>query len=218
MGLYQGFSASLQSHSLTKDDSGFSLIEALVAAVLLSIAAASAFTLFTTSEALFSRGRLKDSQQTAINRDLAEIGKYNRRYSCYTGSCDFIEDISTLSRANSSLDPNENEYTPQHPGGDTAGTQFEVEMTEFTNACNNTNASNGASLLVNQFIQDLGQKLSSDNSLNLNLSRQQIDRTVVLAQDSVSSPHAYSVIYKDSRNGIVLRRARLTPTVAGWCP
>lgn len=183
--------------------SGFSLVEVLVAAMLLAISASAALTLFSVSEALFTQGKTQDDDQVAINTDLAEIQQRNRRFTCMEGSC-------TLS----DFDPNENQYTPPHPGVVPPGDSFINKRDTFFGLCTQPQA--GASGLLKEF-----KTMALDT---LPAMTRGIDRAVDLntpASETPQTPHAYVVIYSkkdDNNNTQILRRARFVPTVAGWCP
>lgn len=193
-------------------EQGFSLVETIVAAVLLAIAATSAFTLFTASQTLFFQGRDKDNDQVAISQDLARIERLNRRFVCSQGSCDFIDTLSP-GRIN---DPTEMEYTPPYPVGTyPPGADFNDKMKTFRDDICAVIPSE-PSELVGEFKIKADAALASDPSAALPAG---IERNISInpaAQETPPTPHAYVVIY--TRNNQVLRRARLVPTVAGWCP
>lgn len=202
---------------------GFSLVEVLVAAVLLVVGATVALALFTAADQLFSRGRSTDADQLAVNADLAEIQKRNRRFVCSAGSsCALV--------ASSSSDPNEDQYTPLHPGVYPPGASFDAMQLAFTGkeATSTTPAVVGLcssydavkyptmtpgspSGLIQQF------KLIALDTLPAMANG--ITRTVSItapASETPPTPHTYVVTY--SKGIQVLRRVRLVPTVAGWCP
>lgn len=178
--------------------SGFSLVEVLVAAMLLAISASAALTLFSTSEALFAKGKIQDDDQVAINTDLAEIQKRNRRFTCKEGSCTLVNS-----------DPNEDQYTPAHPGTVPPGASFDSKMAAFSSRC--TQPQGQASGLVAEFETTALETLPS--------MTRGITRTFDIntpSNESPLTPHAYIVIY--SKGNQVLRRVRMVPTVANWCP
>ncbi|MEY3462908.1 MAG: hypothetical protein RLZZ468_686 [Cyanobacteriota bacterium] len=178
--------------------SGFSLVEVLVAAALLAISASAAVTLFSTSQVMFSQGKERDDDQNAINADLAEIERRNRRFTCLEGSC-------TLSGS----DPNEDQYTPAHPGVVPPGATFDAQVEQFANLC--VQPAGRASGLLEAF------KTSALDTLPAMTRRLTRSYDITTASsDTPATPHAYVVRY--SKDGQVLRRVRLVPTVAGWCP
>lgn len=188
-----------QKRSLSKERaSGFSLVEVLVAAMLLAISASAALTLFSTSDILFTKSKTQDDDQLAINADLAEIQRRNRRFSCVEGSC-------TLSNS----DPNEDQYTPAHPGTVPPGTSFESKMADFSSRC--TQPQEQASDLVAEFETTA---LGTLPAMTRGITREFDISTP--SSESPPTPHAYIVIY--SKGNQVLRRVRMVPTVANWCP
>lgn len=203
--------------------SGFSLVEVLVAAMLLAISASAALTLFSVSEALFTQGKTQDDDQ-AINTDLAEIQQRNRRFTCMEGSC-------TLS----DFDPNENQYTPIHPGIHPPGSSFEQKQLFFAGKEDSSTARAIPGLCSyyhparfpnippgtpSKLIEEFNRiALSSLPPMPPEFKRD-IDINTP-ASETPQTPHAYVVIYSkkdDNNNTQILRRARFVPTVAGWCP
>lgn len=181
---------------------GFSITEALVAALILVMGSVIALNLFTVATELFNRGRRIDDDQAAINADLAELQRRNRRFTCVNGSCSLISDATTR-------DPNENEYTPDHPDVFPPGEDFNNKMLLFGQRC--VQPVQAASLLLTEFKTSALDTLAPMN--------RDIERSIDIqagANDSPQTPHAYSVTY--SKNDQILRRVRMVPTVAAWCP
>lgn len=178
--------------------SGFSLVEVLVAATLLAISASAAITLFSTSQVLFSQGKQRDDDQNAINADLAEIQRRNRRFTCMQGTCVL-----------SSSDPNEDQYTPAHPGVIPPGASFYAQMDQFANLC--VQPTGRASGLLEAFKTSA---LDTLPAMTRRLTRS-YDITTPSSETPIT-PHAYAVTYR--KDDQVLRRVRLVPTVASWCP
>lgn len=89
---------------------GFSIVEVVLAAALMVIAAVGSALLFNLSsqQTLSSRG--KQEQQSAISGDLAKILQMNDRYSCSNGATDC---------AVSPSDPGESGYYPSGSSNDT---------------------------------------------------------------------------------------------------
>jgi prepilin-type N-terminal cleavage/methylation domain-containing protein len=182
-------------------NSGFSLVEVIVAAALLAISASAAVTLFSSSRLLFERSKAQDEEQIAINADLAEIERRNRRFACLAGSCSL-----------SASDPDEREYTPDHPGGlptDSTYATFEAQMALFQSQC--AQPQEGASDLLKSFktaALDTLPAMTEGVTRNYDIT--------TASTETPPTPHAYVVIY--AKNDQILRMARLVPTVARWCP
>lgn len=203
MSTVKPFSSLLSCTPCRGQQHGFTLIESLVSAVLLVIGATAAFTLFTTSQEIFRQSRLKDSDQVAISEDLARVERLNRRFTCIQGNCELMP--------NSASDPNELQYTPAYePIGQYPPSQaFNDKMTIFTGLC--STSAGTASGLATGFIAAAATELGP---MGGGLDR--VFDVSAAAQETPPTPHAYDVIYR--RNNVVVRRARLVPTVAAWCP
>ena len=179
---------------------GFSLVEVLVAAVLLVTGVTIATSLFTNANQMFNRSRTTDADQLAVNADLVEIQKRNRRFVCAQGTCDLFSN---------SQDPNEDQYTPLHPEVYPPGAVFDSQMALFQGRC--LQPSGSPSVLLSEF---QAKALNSLPTMGNGISRS-IDITSAAAE-TPATPHTYSVTYTKGLQ--VLRRVRLVPTVAGWCP
>lgn len=221
-------------------ESGFSLVEVLVAAILLALGATVALSLFTSANQLFRSSLTRDSVQIAINRDLAEIQRRNRRFVCTNGAvCGLISEDSN--------DPTENEYTPNHPGFPSAQSlidEFNTKQLQFTGKEKNLKdnavvgvcsyyhptkypeiAQSQPSNLVQQFktkaLDTLPSLLTDDKGIAIPSTK--LTRIIDIqsaSSESPRTPHAYDITYRQGvqQEAPVLRRVRMVPTVAGWCP
>ncbi|MEB3275500.1 MAG: prepilin-type N-terminal cleavage/methylation domain-containing protein [Cyanobacteriota bacterium] len=212
----------IRLRSAAANRTGFSLLEVLVAALLLAVGSTVALGLFTAANQLFRSGQTIDNDQNAINTDLAEIQRRNRRFVCNNGSCQLFP--------SSSADPTENDYTPSHPGVYPPGTTFDSNQLFFTGReaplaspairglCSfyhpvkypNLPPSEPSTLIQQYKLIALDSLPAMANGIT-----RSVDITSPAAE-SPPTPHAYVVTY--TKNGQVLRRLRLVPTVAGWCP
>ena len=181
----------IQSHQAQPQrNSGFSLVELLVAAVVMAIASMGGTYLFNqaTSQARAISQTLE--QQFAISNELAVIRDHNDRYTCSTIPC------SVQTGGNP---PNQNQYVPANPD-DPAHTPT------FRQLC--------AVGLADNLISDINStpKLTSSEITRL-------ASTDLSSTDSPSStpPQRYLVRWS-SNDGRVLRQVQLMPTVAAWCP
>jgi type II secretory pathway pseudopilin PulG len=84
---------------------GFSLVEMMIAAVLMVVATIGTVAMFNYGISQNSSSRGKQEEQSAISEDLAEIQVMNDRYTC----------TDEQNCAVSSSDPNENGYYPAGP-------------------------------------------------------------------------------------------------------
>lgn len=98
---------------------GFSLVEMMIAALLMVIASVGTVAMFNYAISQNSSSRGKQEEQSAISEDLAELQVMNDRYSC----------SNALSCAVSSSDPGENGY---HPAGTSPSTTFNTSCLNGT--------------------------------------------------------------------------------------
>jgi prepilin-type N-terminal cleavage/methylation domain-containing protein len=173
---------------------GFTLVELLVAAVVMVLASAGGSALFNQATRQAAQIRLNLEQQVAIASDLSAILELNDRYSCATGSC------SATLPANPAAEPppNQDQYAPSDP--DDPG-----HTPTFRQRC--------LAGLLTSLLATLGS--------NTTLPGTTIQRTVVLdPANSVGGasvpPHRYLVTWR--QGATTLRQVQLVPTVAAWCP
>lgn len=198
---------NLQSSKISSNG-GFTIVESLVAGILLAVAASAALTLFSASQGMFRQSREKDDAQIAIREDLAIIERLNRRFVCLEGSCDFVADTAA--------DPDEIGYTPPYPVGTyPPGSDYNSKMQVFRDLC--VVSPGSPSGLVDDYVLKVESKLQP--------MRAGITREISLesaGSETPVTPHAYDVIYRvtDPTTGAnrVLSRSRFAPTVANWCP
>lgn len=93
----------IQTHrALAQRNSGFSLVELLVAAVVMAISSMGGTYLFNQARAISQTLE----QQFAISNELAVIRDHNDRYSCATIPCSVQIGVNP---------PNQNQYVPANP-------------------------------------------------------------------------------------------------------
>ena len=175
---------------LAQLNSGFSLMELVVAVVLIAISSIGGTYLFNqaTRQAKAISHTLK--QQFAISNELAVIRDHNDRYSCATIPC------SVQTGGNP---PNQNQYVPANPD-DPAHTPTFRQLCALGLADNLISHINSTPKLTGSEITRLASAdLSSTGS------------------PSSTTPHRYLVRWS-STDGRVLRQVQLIPTVAAWCP
>ena len=181
----------IQSHQAQPQrNSGFSLVELLVAAVVMAIASMGGTYLFNqaTSQARAISQTLE--QQFAISNELAVIRDHNDRYTCATIPC------SVQTGGNP---PNQNQYVPANPD-DPAHTPTFHELCTLGLADNLIRHINSTPKLTGSEITRLASAdLSSTGT------------------PSSTTPHRYLVRWS-STDGRVLLQVQLIPTVAAWCP
>lgn len=167
---------------------GFSLVEMMVAAVLMLIATAGSVVLFNYSISQNRSSRGKQEEQSAISEDLANIQTMNDRYTCSTPSSCSV----------TSSDPGENSYYA-------SGTTPSTGTGSFDEACQNGN-------LINNLITAINNKATPTAFTRLGITR-----TVAKTTNSAADYLRYTVTWTSSTNAR-LRQITLVPTASGWCP
>ena len=187
----------IQSHrAQPQRNSGFSLVELLVAAVLMAISSMGGTYLFNqaTSQARAIRQTLE--QQFAINNELAVIRDHNDLYSCASGSCSVQTGVNP---------PNQNQYVPANPD-DPAHTPT------FRQLC----ASGLSNVLIDHINSTAVPQLTGGNDVSRNASLDPASSAVVNGTNKSVRPHRYLVTW--SAGGRQVRQVQLIPTVVAWCP
>ncbi|MCT0224853.1 type II secretion system protein [Synechococcus sp. CS-1328] len=186
--------------------SGFTLVEILVGAVLLSIVAAGVAVIMVGGNRTSQQAGLQTQLDALIDQDLAAVQTLNDRYTCCPGSCTSLD--STINAAVAAGDcsvntpGNENYYSPNQTNSDpTAATTATLA---FRSACTNRT-------ITDNFITQMPTLPAWPAGTNLT-------RTTPLLVGT--SGHLLQWSYTGSIDGnvAVTRVVNLTPTVAAWCP
>ena len=179
----------IQSHrALPQRNSGFSLVELLVAAVLMAISSMGGTYLFNQATRQARAISQTLEQQFAISNELAVIRDHNDRYTCATIPC------SVQTGGNP---PNQNQYVPATPAAHTP---------TFHELC--------ALGLADNLISHINSTPKLTGSEITRLASADLSST---GSPSSTTPHRYLVRWS-STDGRVLRQVQLIPTVAAWCP
>jgi type II secretory pathway pseudopilin PulG len=182
---------------------GFTLVELLASALLLSIAVVGSVTLTQRSGITSSAATTRYRQQALVDADVARIRRLNDRYTCFSGTC----------TSAGTTDPGRNDYFPTPvgtpPANGTAGSNFE-------NLCKSTG-------LITQLVADIGTTpptaLSNAGiTYSIDTDNQGQQTVSEFGTTVVRNLHRYTVIYTNSTNGELLRRITLVPTTVSWCP
>ena len=170
--------------------SGFSLVELLVAGVIMVISSVAATFLFNqaTRQATFISKSFE--YQFAISNQLAVILDHNDRYTCSTINCS----VQTAGNP-----PNQNQYVPANPDDPT-------HSPTFRQLCAVGLADNLISH-INSIPKITGNEITLHASTDLSSS----------VSPSSLPPHRYLVRWSTT-DGRILRQVQLVPTVAAWCP
>lgn len=172
---------------------GFTIVEVVIASVILFTSVTVAVTLFNFTNTNARLGEKKQGEQTAISEDLAQVIRLNDQYKCASSN-----DCSS----NNSY-PNENEYISSN----------QAELDSICTTDKDTQGYPGQGFAP-RLVEEINQL-----STPLRLKELGITRTATIIQNNSlgSPPHLYSVEWLDAA-GTSLRQVTLFPTVAAWCP
>lgn len=180
-------------HPIPLPAQGFSLVELLVAALLMAISSLGGTYLFTqaTQQARAISETLQ--QQFEISNELAVIRDRNDRYTCASGAC-------TVKLVGDP--PNQDQYAPADPDNP-------AHTPTFRQLCQTELADNLISHINNQAAKQtdiaVSRKASTDPSTTI--------------PPTSTPPHRYVVTWRtNDADQRVLRQVQLIPTVAAWCP
>jgi prepilin-type N-terminal cleavage/methylation domain-containing protein len=184
---------------------GFSLVELLVASVIMTIAVVGSVTLTQRSGATSSAASARYQQQSLVDADVARIRRLNDRFTCFSGTC----------TSAGTTDPGKNDYFPTPVGAapniinSTAGDNFEA-------LCRST-------VLITQLVADIGTTppsalTSAGVTYTIDTSNQGEQPLGSSPPNLQSNLHRYTVTYTSAASGEVLRRVTFVPTTVSWCP
>lgn len=185
--------------SLTAARAGFSLVEALVAMVVLAVALAGSTVALRGITNLLGRSGQLSATNLAIDNDISEIKRLASLYSACLVSTGSIPSGASAG-CNRSLAPNQAAYFfPVDPGVN------EANITAFFAACNSTNAS---SHITQGFITAIGQL----PPVGAGVSRSSV------AREAPSDPKNHNVIVRyAAADGSIQRVIKVVPVLSGWC-
>jgi prepilin-type N-terminal cleavage/methylation domain-containing protein len=185
--------------SLTAAQAGFSLVEALMAMVVLAVALAGSSVALRGITSLLGRSGQLNASSLAIDNDISEI---KRLASLYTACVVPTGSLPTGASAGcgQGLTPNQAAYFfPVDPGVN------EANITAFFAACNSTSAS---SHITQGFITAIGQLPPVGAG---------VSRTSV-AREAASDPKNHNVIVRyAAADGSIQRVIKVVPVLSAWC-
>jgi prepilin-type N-terminal cleavage/methylation domain-containing protein len=178
-------------------DAGFSLIEVIVAALILSIVSFGTLRLISTSSQQLTRSGDISQLNALIEADLTAVRTANDRLVCNNGSCVI-----------SGTDPTKTGYFPTvanpTPGGTTAAELININF--FERRC-------GYRTTAGTFSLDEG--LATALSGLLPAADARLVRTIT----PQTSGHRYVVRYtRTGGDNTILRQVTLVPATVAWCP
>lgn len=170
---------------------GFTLVEILIAAVVMMVSTIGSAVLFNQSTRQGLNSNLRLQEQLAISRDLATILDRNERYNCDTSTCGLSPTL-----------PDQDGYAPADIGSDQDG--------GFRARCDR-------GLLNELLARDIGTQTLPGTSVQRTVHL--LDAIASDSGQESLPPHRYRVDWRaDSGSGRLLRQVTLMPTVAAWCP
>lgn len=182
-------------HEKYRQDSGFSLVEAMIMAVILAIAAASSITLYTMTVQQSKQTQERQIAQESVSEDVARVVRFNNRVVCTPGgTADCWYDLSS--------DPGESGYISANYSPD-ATTNY------FRDRCINEGGTSLADVAA-------GLLTESNVPPPTSLNNASIQRYVTIASSQDRRAHRYTVTWKQGEK--VIRQLTLVPQVAAWCP
>lgn len=179
---------------------GFSLVELLVAALIMAFSSMGGTLLF--GEASRQASSIRDSlqQQFLISNELAVIRDHNDRYTCASGSCTVKLDGDP---------PNQEQYIPKNDPN--APTPYKA----FLGLCDSGLVSDLITHINTPISQLVDPKVVKREAILDPASTIEVVEGTTKTTKSVA-PHRYLVTW--SAGGRQVRQVQLIPTVAAWCP
>ncbi len=172
-------------------EAGFSMVEAIVSAGLLTVSTVALIGVLNSSITSVKNINSRDEGFAAINADMANVQRMNDYYACILGSCS-VADLGQPP-------PTKYTYAPS-PSDATA-------FTTFSNLCKN---------IPSNLSQALLDRLGASTTITANGGSVAITRTATLHPGNGSNQHLYIVEWippQGAKTQIVL-----APTVSQWCP
>lgn len=202
------FISKRQKHVFVDHDfksDGFSIIEGIVAALIVAIVTSGALSLYASYTKSLQINRRENQIQAAIAVDEAAILRANRRITCNDRTCSI----------NPSSDPGEDNYYPD-PSDEAAVNYFKCNICGYSDDPGTPCASE----LAEKVTQLIGSIEEPVDFKTLN-----IRRNAAIVEDHAGFPNESKFRYivswsRDNSNSDAphLRELTLTPTVANWCP
>lgn len=192
---------------------GFTLVEVLMAAVVMLLSSIGGTALFNQATRQAGDIQMRVQQQFAVSRDLASVLESNERYACHSfatsQSCS-----DSLNVAAATPPPDQDHYAPA-----------DIDAPEPEDPDDPDPPATFRGVCASGLLTDLLSFLQVDNEAHTSatLAGTGVTRDVDLDPASKGAdglsipPHRYIVTWKDGQSR-VLRQVQLSPTVAAWCP
>jgi prepilin-type N-terminal cleavage/methylation domain-containing protein len=179
---------------------GFTLVEILVASVVLVVAISGAALAFMSANKISFFGSARSQVESAIDQDLANIKDAAYRYTYCSG------DYTITGDACNSVAPGQEDY--YFP--DSVAHQARAE--EFEDDCRDGSLSDDLIAAINGGSSSLAL---SSTATTLGVSR---DPAVLNSTVGTPGENSHDIRITYNQNGAVVRRVLVTPTAAAWCP
>jgi len=177
---------------------GFSLLEPLLASVILAIVTAGTAMMLMSANRLSTKADAIDNVEWNINTDLASLQRLSRRLTCCSGSC-LVQIPSNYGSTKSCAVNNPDDDRYFFPQLDDAATASINEPSAVDNLCADANNATFMAPLKTAI-----DSMASPSSLT---------RTTTIKAD-----HTLEVAYIETSTQQVRRVALIVPPMAYWCP
>lgn len=176
---------------------GFTLVENLVAILVLALAVAAVTSTIVYVRTMFVGASSRNELQQLVENDLAAIRQANERFSCKSGICS----VGTT-------DTSRNSYFPDIGTTGTLSSDDTTNIQRLNNLCRGLgiNGSFTTATSTGGFASELATFLPTPDS--------RIARSLIPA----SSGQIFTLVYRDSATNQFLRAVSLVPTTTSWCP
>jgi type II secretory pathway pseudopilin PulG len=179
---------------------GFSLLEPLLASVMLAIVTSGTAMMLMSANRMSSKADTIDNIEWNVNSDLTAIQRLSRRFTCCSGSC-VIPDPSTFTygptKACAVNNPDDDRYF--FPQLDDPATVSINEPSAVDAVCRDSNNST--------FMAPL------QTAIDTKPNPSGLTRTTTIRAD-----HTLEVAYTETATNQVRRVALIVPPMAFWCP
>ena len=176
---------------------GFTLVENLVAIMVLALAVAAVAATMVYVRSMFVGASSRNELQQLVENDLASIRQANERLSCKSGTCELVAADTTRSS-----------YFPDIGSDGSVSTETAVAIAKLNNLCQGLGIDNNYSSANSNggFAWQLNSRLPTADS--------RISRTMIRE----SRGQRYNLVYSEANTGKFLRVVTLVPTTVSWCP
>ncbi|MCT0224848.1 prepilin-type N-terminal cleavage/methylation domain-containing protein [Synechococcus sp. CS-1328] len=205
--------ARLLHSALSREQDGFNLVELLISAVILLVTLMGAVTISLTSSMNSYQTGLRYQKEAAIDADLAQIQRFNDRFTCVSGTC--------LIAPGTDTPMGKDAYFPDPVGPDTDNDG----VVDVADDANHDGIADEAKTALDAFqnrclylasldlVTPLKQLIEASIPVPTGLQR-----TIAVDSTTQGGAHRYTVTYVDPASNEVMRQMTLLPSTVAWCP